>query len=241
MNDPKARGGVRRYLDKVEPEEYLPDLGEVDITELSFTALCDLYGSDKGTIKHNYSIIYERIFGRLIAASSHNRKECVLHIAEAGVACGASLRAMSAYLPSSIIYGYDIRPECAHLCSDAKNIYIIVKDPSTMTPDPNVVDMFIDDASHISEDIVHNFRNCWRWVKPGGYYVIEDLRCTYSPAYTREFNETFGKSALNDRQAIMAMIDELMRTVDAKGEVAEFNYYPQLLVVRKASESTIVG
>jgi hypothetical protein len=94
-------------------------------------------------------------------------------------------------------------------------------------------DLFIDDASHISEQMVSMFGNVWDHIRPGGYYVIEDLKCTYNDAYTRQFREHFDASAFNSRQTIMTFVDNIMRIVDARGEIAEFSYYPQLLVIRK--------
>ena len=121
--DPNARGGVRRYLDIVKPEEYVPNIGEVDLTELSLTGLADLYGSDKGTIKHNYTVHYERLVNDVLAG--RDRKKANLTIGEAGVACGASLRMWGNYLPASFVYGYDIRPECETLCQDMKTVTIV--------------------------------------------------------------------------------------------------------------------
>jgi cephalosporin hydroxylase len=235
MSDPMARGGVRRYLDTVKPEEYVPDTGEVNLAELSLTGLADLYGSDKGTIKHNYTLVYERIVESLCEARKLPRKSCPLHILEAGVACGASLRMWANYLPASTITGYDVRPECASLCGDLKNVRIRIADPATEARPESMLDLFVDDASHIAEQIVAMFRNCWGWVRPGGYYIVEDLLCTYNEGYTKQFRQHFDPKAVNDRAAIMAMIDQLMRAVDARGEVAEFSYYPQLLVLRKAA------
>jgi hypothetical protein len=237
MSDPLARGGVRRYLDTVKPEEYVPNVGEVDLTELSLTGLADLYGSDKGTIKHNYTILYERIIEDLCRSEMLHRKSCSLEIAEAGVACGASLRMWANYLPSSRITGYDIRPECADLCRDLKNVCIQIADPAVLGEPDTMFDLFIDDASHIAEQIVAMFKNCWGWVRPGGYYVIEDLRCTYNEAYTQQFRQHFDPKAANNRAAIMVMLDHLMRVVDARGEVADFSYYPQMLVLRKKAQA----
>ena len=59
--DPRARGGIKRYLDTVKPEEYTPDFGDIDPKTLSLTALADAYGSDKGKIKHNYTKFYEEL------------------------------------------------------------------------------------------------------------------------------------------------------------------------------------
>jgi hypothetical protein len=232
--DPKARGGVRRYLDTVKPEEYLPATGEVNLGELSLTGLADLFGSDKGNIKHRYTKVYEPLIQKICEEQGDNRKTAQLHIAEAGVACGASLHMWSHYLPDSVIIGYDVRPECAELCQDLDNVRIVIGDPAKMgEPDDAPFDVFIDDASHISEQIVEMFRNCWPWVRSGGYYVIEDLGCTYSDAYTEQFRKHFDTNALNYRATFVRMVDHLMKCVDTHSEIAEMNYYPQLLVLRK--------
>ena len=232
MIDPNARGGVRRYQDTVKPEEYVPDIGEIDLTELSLTGLADLYGSDKGSIKHRYTDIYETLIQKLL--NGRPRKQASLQIAEAGIACGASLRMWANYLPASKVTAYDIREECNGLCGDLPNVSIKIADPTASAPPSGVLfDLFVDDASHIAENIVAMFRHCWPWVRPGGYYVIEDLRCTYNEAYTAQFRAHFDPNAINDRRRILELMDVVMRAVDARQEISEFNYYPQLLVLRK--------
>jgi hypothetical protein len=235
--DPMARGGVRRYLDTVTPIEYKPDIGEVNLLDVSFTGLCDLYGSDKGTIKHRYTEVYERILDELVASRRLPRQQCPLSVAEVGIACGASLRALANYLPAATVVGYDIRSECATLCADLRNVKVVIGDPQLMAPPEKLFDIFIDDASHISEQIVRTFENCWDWIAPGGFYVIEDLRCTYNPGYTEQFRQHFDPMAVNDRQRILEMMDIIMRLVDARNSVCEFRYHPQMLVIRKFSEA----
>ena len=231
--DPNARGGVRRYLDTVKPEEYVPNVGEVDLTELSLQGLADLYGSDKGTIKHNYTKHYEKIVSELLAG--RDRKKAELVVVEAGVACGASLRMWGNYLPASEIIGYDIRPECKTLCTDMKNVEIRIADLCKSNEMlPKAVDLFVDDASHISEDMMDMFGNCFKNVVSGGYYVIEDMGCTYNHAYTKQFREYFRKDAVNARERIISLIDQMLMEVDAKASIAEIHYYPQMLVIRKA-------
>jgi len=232
MTDPNARGGVRRYLDIVKPEEHVPNVGEVDLTDMTLTGLADLYGSDKGTIKHHYTVQYEKIINDILAG--RDRKTTHLTIGEAGVACGASLRMWGNYLPASFIYGYDIRPECAELCKDMKNVAIRIEDLCKQRTSRAVLfDLFIDDASHISEEMVAMFQNCWDSVKYGGYYIIEDLGCTYNDAYTKQFREHFNEAAINSRDAIVRFVDWLMQSVDQRGLIKEIHYYPQMLVVRK--------
>jgi hypothetical protein len=229
--DPNARGGVRRYLDTVKPEEYVPNVGEVDLTELSLQGLADLYGSDKGTIKHNYTKHYEKIVSELLAG--RDRKKAELLVVEAGVACGASLRMWGNYLPASEIIGYDIRPECKTLCTDMKNVEIRIEDlcKKKMAEE---VDLFIDDASHIAEEMVAMFQNCFKNVAEGGYYVIEDLGCTYNPAYTEQFRKYFNPAAVNSRGEILKFMDYLMQQVDSRNIIAEIQYYPQMLVIKRA-------
>lgn len=232
MNDPNARGGVRRYLDTVNPEEYKPSTGEVDLTELSLTGLADLYGSDKGTIKHKYTKHYEKIVDELLAGQ--DRKKARLLVVEAGVACGASLRMWGNYLPASEIIGYDIRPECKTLCTDMKNVEIRIVDLCKSNETlPNAVDLFVDDASHISEDMMDMFGNCFNNVASGGYYVIEDMGCTYNYAYTEQFRKYFRSDAVNSRDRIISLIEHMLREVDARGVIAEIRYYPQMLVLKK--------
>jgi len=224
----KERGGVRRYLDTVTPEEYTPQTGEVDLTELSLTGLADLYGSDKGNIKHLYTPVYEK----LIADLTPNRKTARLRVGEIGVACGASLRMWANYLPQSQIEGFDIRPDCANLCKDLPNVTITIADPRTVNR--RNYDLFVDDGSHIAEDIVDTLVHCQTWVRSGGYYVIEDLGCTYNPEYAAKFNQHFGAKKPNDRNLMLTLFDQLSRMVDGKvGTFSEMYYYPQMWVLKK--------
>lgn len=234
MTDSMARGGVRRYLDTVPPEEYKPNTGEVNLSELSLTGLADLFGSDKGNIKHQYTRYYSKLIDDILQGK--DRKDAyAVTICEAGVACGASLRMWGYYLPNSRIIGYDVRPECAGLCNDMKNVRIVIENLcKSKKMLPPQIDMFIDDASHIAEDIVAMFENCWSNVRSGGYYVIEDLSCTYNPNYTEQYRKHFDKDAVNDRKFILKLMDSLMHVVDSRGHAAELRYYPQMLVVRKA-------
>lgn len=224
--DPRARGGIKRYLDTVKPEEYVPNFGDIDPRSLSLTALADAYGSDKGTIKHNYTKVYEALIDEL-------GREKELWIAEFGVACGASLRMWANYVPSATIVAWDIRPECAALCTDLDNVSILTGDPAKAPGANGQYDLIVDDASHIAEQIVATFKNCWDWTRPGGYYVIEDTSCTYNSAYTQQFREHFDAKALNERSNFVALLDALMKVCDQRGSVAEFHYYPNLLVIKR--------
>lgn len=229
-NDPLARGGVRRYLDSVPPTDFLPPHGDIRLSTVSLTGLADFYGTDKGSLKHGYTSVYEVIINELLGLLP--RTSATLSVTEIGVACGASLRMWADYLPSSRITGYDIRPECAALCQDKKNIDIKINDLTKFRPQ-HESDLLIDDGSHVSEDIIDAFFNCWPTIVPGGFYAIEDLACTYNPNYARSFESSFKRTVRNDRGSIMQFLDVLMQSIDNREDVAELRYYPQLLVVKK--------
>jgi hypothetical protein len=224
----KERGGVRRYLDTVTPEEYVPQTGEVDLTELSLTGLADLYGSDKGKIKHHYTGIYAKLIDEL------GGRHKALMVAEVGVACGASLRMWANYLPNSIIQGFDIRPECEFLCQDLGNVRIHIRDVRQYQHPHRTVDLFVDDGSHIVEDIIGTMIVAQEWVKSGGFYVVEDMSCTYNDNYRDRFNRNFNQNLVNDRALLLKFMDELMRMMDVdKGPWVEMRYTNKLWVLKK--------
>lgn len=235
--DNMARGGVRRYLDSVKPEEYIPEIGEVNLSQISLTGLADLYGSDKGSIKHGYTKHYQKIIDEVInIKGGADRLKSEISIAEVGVACGASLRMWANYLPNSKIIGFDIRDECKLLCTDLTNVEIKIQDPAKSKLINECFDIFIDDASHISEHIVELFMNCWKLVKPGGFYVIEDLRCTYNDQYSKDYENTFNCKVNNDRRLFIDLLDRIFKHIDNKSDIEYANYFPQLLILKKSKQ-----
>ncbi len=229
--DPNSRGGKRRYLDSTVPEEYIPDVGEVDLSELSLTGLANLFGSDKGGIKHNYCKIYSRILEEALNRVSPND----LVIGEVGVACGASLRMWAHHLPKSQIVGFDIRSECQALCGDMPNVEIVIGDATkASTFEGRRFDIFVDDGSHVAEHIVQTFNQVWGNIKPGGFYVVEDIACTYNPNYSESLLKNLGLKTENRRSTFVAFVDALMRATDARQlQLGSLSYYPQMLVLRK--------
>ena len=216
--DPMARGGVRRYLDTTHPEEYQPNTGEVNLKELSLTGLADLYGSDKGTIKHNYAIVYERVVKEIMALNSQKRFEAHINVGEVGVACGASLRMWANYLPAGKIFGFDIRPDCGKLCEDLSNVSIIIQDATklgSLNQYNSFFDLFVDDGSHISEDIVATFESCWQWVNPRASISLRICR-----ALTKK--NTLNRSSIRSdvmsktRETFLILVDALMKHCDTK-------------------------
>ena len=217
----------RLSMDDTKPVDYIPESSKLEgIAKCSLPEIFDIFGSDKGTVDnaHRYGERYADILARL----PHD-----IVISEIGVACGASLRAFSTYRPNGKIYGYDIRDDCSNLLSDCSNVQIYIQD-CTKTSLRHSSHLIIDDGSHISEDIVETFRLNWSKLIPGGYYVVEDLACTYNTRYTQKHNQSFGRNIKNDRLYFMRLIDTIMRACDSAGNgIKSFDYTKELLVIHK--------
>ncbi|MGH6890956.1 MAG: hypothetical protein ACREEP_01740, partial [Dongiaceae bacterium] len=161
-------------LDTTAPVDYEPP-SHIDYARASLTEIADHFKTDKGSIKHDYTAVYERYFGPL-------RTQSGLCLMEIGVACGSSLKMWSKYFHDARILGVDIRPDCAKLCRLYPNIAIMIQN-ATLAPVEGRFDIIIDDGSHVSADIVDTFRLNWPNLKAGGLFVVEDLKCTHNPQY----------------------------------------------------------
>lgn len=223
--DPDASGEDRKYsLDTTPPVDYEPPVA-IDYEGATLTRIADHFKTDKGSIKHRYTDVYARHFDPLRGGA--------VRVLEIGVACGASLKMWSKYFgPRAQVVGVDVRPECAGLCSGYPNVRIVIADATAWDP-AEEFDIAIDDGSHVSLDISRTFERLWPHLRPGGYYAVEDLRCTYDPAYRSMF--PFARDPADfDRAHFVRWLDRLMRQLDQAGsDIDCVHCYPQLLIVRK--------
>ena len=206
----------RKYsLTITKPEAYEP--GEPPVG-LSLTALASWYKTDKGAIKHNYTQVYENYINR-----SGN-------LLEIGIACGASLKMWRKWISGSVT-GIDIRPECAEVCK-GYDINIVIADATEWLP-PETYDTIIDDGSHVSADIVQTWEHLWPYVKPGGIYVVEDMRCTHDKGYVNSFEFPKPREAFA-RRHILLWMDELMQLMDYRqSNIDSIHYHREQLIMRK--------
>lgn len=225
----RKKAPSRLWWDGTDPCDYEPDKAAV-LAAGDLTQLADVFGSDKGNLgnAHGYTRAYERIITPTNTAA----------LCEIGVACGASLKMWSTYLPEARIVGIDVRPDCRRVCSDYPRIEIIIADVLDLEYN-SCFDVVIDDSSHIAEDITRFASHCWAWVRPGGLYIVEDAACTYSHTYTADYNERFNASKTNDRRQFLELIDDLMRNADERRDVAFIEYHPQLLIIHKSNGSAV--
>jgi hypothetical protein len=224
MLDPKAYS-----LDTTTPQDYEPPYQLW--AHMSLTELADHFMSDKGTIKHNYTQIYEKYLKDYRVDVYKFAVWEPVALLEIGVACGASLKMWSRYLPQAKITGVDINPLCANLCKDYENINIIIAD-ATRDKIPGNYDIIVDDGSHTASDMLAAANRLWASLNPGGYYIIEDTACTLPE---RNYDRPSRLNGQEERNLYAMFIDGFLRHLDRGGEVEFVHCHRQCVIVKKSA------
>lgn len=132
------------------------------------------YGTDKSSAQNNFLNFYDRFLAPL-----RNKPVKLLEI---GVLNGGSVRTWQEYFHNGKIVGVDINPEVKKFATG--RVQIEVADQSK-TQDLDALaekgpfDIVVDDGSHVWPHQILTFRKLINVVKPGGFYIIEDLDTSY--------------------------------------------------------------
>lgn len=214
-------------------------MNEPTLTEL---AAKPANNTDKGDLNHtfrgeSYFPVYERYI--------QSRRNAV-DVLEIGVLNGGSLRLWRDYFPKARIWGADIDPERAD--HSGGRITVLIGDQSdaeflgSLKATADGFDIVIDDASHIVSYILASFRALWPAVRPGGLYVIEDLRLSYEPIDAELWRKCHPgmtrNGSLEDKRHERHDLDnamlELIRHMDHfTGDVRAIHFHPMMIVVEK--------
>jgi hypothetical protein len=185
-----AYGHIRRIVRLLTPLKVRPQLGRWERTlrarsTSDIDALAMHYGSDKSSAGHDYAPQYQQHLG-----PRRRAVRCVLEIGVGGTsstagyettAGGQSLRMWRDHFPNAQIIGIDIFAKTV----EGPRLHFERGDQSDQRFLANLAerygpfDVIIDDGSHIGRHIIASFEALWDTVRPGGYYVIEDLALAY--------------------------------------------------------------
>ena len=149
-------------------------------------ALFNHYGSDKD--RNGYTPVYHSILKHLrdrelailevgIGTMIPGAPSSMVGYSLPGYAPGGSLRAWRDYVPKGQIVGVDIQPDTqfvedritTHL-ADSSN-----KEQLDGVLGEQTFDVIIDDGLHWDETQMQTLRNLWGRVRPGGFYITEDI------------------------------------------------------------------
>jgi predicted O-methyltransferase YrrM len=158
------------------------------------TELCEIgkkYDTDKSSQRNNpsdyrhchpYTLFYDGLF--------KNKKNEHLKIAELGILDGASLLMWKEYFPNSEIYGFEYENEyitnfkrkCDNDRITLVNTDVKYKDNIIKVfGETNVLyDIIIDDTTHQFDHQITIIENTYKYLKPGGILIIEDIFKSYN-------------------------------------------------------------
>ncbi|MGW2425656.1 hypothetical protein ACWC0C_41540 [Streptomyces sp. NPDC001709] len=152
-----------------------PDLG----------ALALRHGSDKWGQTHWFTPHYERHFAPL-----RNSPVRLLEIGVGGygdsASGGGSLKMWRRYFHRGTVFGLDLFDKSALEGPRLEILRGDQNDPDALDAlarEHGPFDIVIDDGSHINEHVRTSFTALFPHVRPGGFYVIEDLWTSYLPGY----------------------------------------------------------
>ena len=202
------------------------------------------YKTDKVDGAHSfagksYLDIYDLYFREL------RRKEITM--LEIGIKEGASLRTFRDYFSKGRIIGLDINPE-TFLKEKGIKTYIgsqssekVINNIFNENPTINIV---LDDGSHINELTLASFNLIFNKVSKGGYYIIEDMVCTYLEDNLKSdiIRGSWPGMNLNDqslelvnrRSDMDQFFQGIIKDLDKrKGEIEFIHFWAQLCIIKK--------
>ncbi len=144
--------------------------------------------TDKASSGHGFLEFYERFFQPI--------KNSATKIFEIGISEGASLVLWEKYFPKATIYGIDILDKSA---LESKRIKTFVADQADRSQLGQFIDKFggdfnfiLDDGGHTMPQQQISFAFLFQYVRPGGYYIIEDLHTSLPGVYPSPYVEEGG-------------------------------------------------
>ena len=147
--------------------------------------LDQILAQHEGKVTDKWSL-YLRTYEELFAPMRHDR----IKLLEIGVQNGGSLEIWAKYFKNAkIIVGNDIASSCGGLSFEDERIRVIVANAisdragAAIRAISNTFNVIIDDGSHVSADIIGAFARYFPALSYGGYYIIEDLHCSYWEEY----------------------------------------------------------
>lgn len=155
------------------------------------------HGTDKSSKLHNYTAVYEQLFGGL-----RDSTRCLLEIGVGGSAyrgeIGGSLRMWSDYFPNARIVGIDIDPVCQQAAGERIQVMLGAQDDTaflrrTLEQVGEPPDIIIDDASHVNKLTIASFELLFPALRPGGWYIIEDTHVSYKKRWAGNRRRAFDR------------------------------------------------
>lgn len=222
-------------LDRLSARRALRPLSWVGALDL----LAQAHGTDKSSLYHGYTRWYSHHLRDL-----RRKRITLLEIGIGGgqdpTRGGRSLRMWRDYLRKAKIFGIDLHEK--RLAGLEPHVEMLRADQSSQrdllavlehTGTPDVV---IDDGSHIGEHVWCSFETLFPAVRPGGWYVVEDLHTSFLEGFGSTERWPIGV-ALEAVLAVQDLSPALTRLQRTSGSIftgiSEVHIYPGIVFIRK--------
>ena len=232
-------------------------LSAEDMNELN--RIISVFEKHKSAKVGEFTDVYPPLFQHFTLVEKQH-KFCLLEI---GNRRGESLRTYLELFPNGEIYGLDIgggeydasktrdigsQHKNAHLyVGDQADVSLLVEIGNKAVRDNQGFDFINDDGGHMMSQQITSLKHLWKFVKPGGYYVIEDIETSY-------YND-YGGGELNKPGTFMALLKDLADVLqrdfhdgpnkprrgtgtyskfDGDDEIFSIQFYTNACIIRKA-------
>lgn len=198
----------------------------------SLVWLARVYWTDKGG-HHDYMPLYQRHFRAL-----RRHQLTLLEIGIGGYSSatsgGASLRMWRDYFPRGEIHGLDIAEKRIaepriHVHRGDQSDTAYLRSLADATGPYNII---IDDGSHVADHIRTSFHALFDHLRPGGWYVIEDMATAYDGNY--------GGGPPGHPGTAVDLVKEMVDGVNARyawsraPTISEIHLYEEIAFIRRA-------
>ena len=205
-------------------------------------------GLRRGTDKTNsFPAAPEWSFLRVYGDCFRHLRRQPVHVLEIGVLYGHSLRTWKTYFPKGRLFGLDINPSCRQH-EDARTSITIGSQAdeavlAEVVRKAGHFDIIIDDGSHVNRHMLASFKYLFPHLRPGGFYVLEDLSCSYEALEDDDVRSQWPgmhhnaptDNLNNVRGDLDAFFLRLLHDMDhGRGEVLSVQFWPYVCVIRKA-------
>ncbi|MHB8521772.1 MAG: class I SAM-dependent methyltransferase [Limisphaerales bacterium] len=207
---------------------------------VTLEALAEQYQTDKREGEHGYTRYYEL---HLAAVREHVRA-----VLEIGVFKGASMRMWRDYFPHAKVWGVDRDPKAKQ--HEEERILVRIGDQrdgaflreiACEAGSAEGFDLVVDDGGHRMSQQRASFEVLWPYVRPSGFYAVEDLHTSYWQTYCDEAPFVGALKALVDDVNVhgKAQFANKLRNVkeleltEHERTVEAVHFYPSLCVVQK--------
>jgi SAM-dependent methyltransferase len=185
-----------------KPDSTTSELGE----HPTLSELCHRYNSDKCSNQHNFIEYYERLFA--------SQRDSIKRFFEIGILNGASHMIWRDYFNDDAkIFGIDLRDYSYQ--QDKGNIFTFVADQANRGDLQKFIDAYggdfdviLDDGGHAMDHQQVSLGFLFKHVKPGGYFIIEDVHTSLPEFYNEEY---FGVNK-DGTNTTLYMIEQYIRT-----------------------------